>query len=54
MAGPDDDIDVPTPPAAQSGEGLDKAIKKREDELMDEALKESFPASDPPSAKHIT
>ena len=28
--------------------------KKREDELHDEALEESFPASDPPSAKHIT
>lgn len=30
------------------------AQKKREDELQDEALEETFPASDPPSAKHFT
>ena len=28
--------------------------KSREDQLLDEGLEETFPASDPVSAKHIT
>lgn len=28
--------------------------EKREDELLDEGLEETFPASDPVAAKHIT
>ena len=31
----------------------DKA-QNREDELLDEGLEETFPASDPVAAKHIT
>ena len=40
----DDDVDLPesvTP-------------KERQSELLDESLEETFPASDPPTAKHIT
>lgn len=32
---------------------VDKA-ENRQEALIDESLEESFPASDPPSAKHIT
>ena len=40
----DDDVDVP---AATTP-------KARKSELLDESLEETFPASDPPTAKHIT
>ncbi len=32
----------------------DQSAKEREQELLDEGLEETFPASDPVSAKHIT
>lgn len=32
----------------------EKAAEDRQEALIDESLDESFPASDPPSAKHIT
>ena len=32
----------------------DQKPKEREDDLLDEGLEETFPASDPVSAKHIT
>lgn len=35
-------------------EGADADAKDREDDLLDEGLEETFPASDPVSAKHIT
>jgi hypothetical protein len=31
-----------------------EAAEDRQEALIDESLEESFPASDPPSAKHIT
>ena len=31
-----------------------RAAENRQEELIDEAVEESFPASDPPSPKHIT
>lgn len=37
----------------QLSEHLDQA-EDRQEALIDESLEESFPASDPPSAKHIT
>ena len=37
----------------QLAEDVDKA-ESRQEALIDESLDESFPASDPPSAKHIT
>ncbi len=37
----------------QLAEKADKA-ESRQEALIDESLEESFPASDPPSAKHIT
>lgn len=40
----DDDVSVPE---AQTH-------KERKSELLDESLEETFPASDPPTAKHIT
>ncbi len=40
----DDDVDTP--------ESDD--IKTRQSELVDEGLEETFPASDPPTPKHIT
>ncbi len=40
----DDDVIKPTATAP----------KKRQDELLDESLEETFPASDPPTPKHIT
>ncbi len=41
--------------AAEAGSdpGAD-AAQTREDELLDEGLEETFPASDPVAAKHIT
>ena len=39
--------------AAEAGSDPD-APQDREDELLDEGLEETFPASDPVSAKHIT
>lgn len=35
-------------------EEADADTKDREDDLLDEGLEETFPASDPVSAKHIT
>ncbi len=32
----------------------EKTAEDRQEALIDESLNESFPASDPPSAKHIT
>lgn len=32
----------------------EQSAKEREQELLDEGLEETFPASDPVSAKHIT
>lgn len=32
----------------------ERAAENRQEELIDEAVEESFPASDPPSPKHIT
>jgi hypothetical protein len=32
----------------------EEAAEDRQEALIDESLEESFPASDPPSAKHIT
>lgn len=32
----------------------DRAAESRQEELIDEAVEESFPASDPPAPKHIT
>ncbi len=40
----DDDVHPDSPPR----------VVQSDDERQDEALEESFPASDPPSAKHIT
>ena len=45
------------PDADKAADALDspKSGKEdREDELLDEGLEETFPASDPVSAKHIT
>ncbi len=39
--------------AAEAGSDPD-APQTREDELLDEGLEETFPASDPVAAKHIT
>ena len=39
--------------AAEAGSDPKKP-QKREDELLDEGLEETFPASDPVAAKHIT
>ena len=54
-----------SPAQGHSGETADMAAdriddaeglkgKERQEVLMDEAVEESFPASDPPSPKHIT
>ena len=40
----DDDVDLPE----------SVTHKERASELLDESLEETFPASDPPTAKHIT
>jgi hypothetical protein len=40
----DDDVDTPDT----------EHPHKRQSELVDESLEETFPASDPPTAKHIT
>ena len=40
----DDDVTLPE----------SQAHKARKSELLDESLEETFPASDPPTAKHIT
>ena len=48
------------PDSDKAAEALDpkgaktETPKAREDELLDEGLEETFPASDPVSAKHIT
>jgi hypothetical protein len=34
--------------------GREEQTRDRQEALIDESLDESFPASDPPSAKHIT
>lgn len=33
---------------------LDREAENRQEALIDEAVEESFPASDPPTPKHIT
>ena len=40
--------------AAPDCDPTKEACAAREDELLDEGLEETFPASDPVSAKHIT
>lgn len=40
--------------AAESAEARRRWAAKRQDELLDEALKETFPASDPVSVVRIT
>ena len=40
----DDEVDTPTSTDAET----------RQSELVDEGLEETFPASDPPTPKHIT
>lgn len=45
------------PDADKAADALSSAKsgkEEREDELLDEGLEETFPASDPVSAKHIT
>ena len=46
------------PDADKAAERLEEKAeagsKEREDDLLDEGLEETFPASDPVSAKHIT
>ena len=44
---------VPAKPLA-AGHAADAPATTRDDELLDEGLEETFPASDPVSAKHIT
>ena len=48
-----------TPDGDKAADRLDKGdagakTQEREDDLLDEGLEETFPASDPVSAKHIT
>lgn len=47
-----------TPPEPQPPTNPDSTpqepAKKRQDELLDEAVEETFPASDPISPKHVT
>ncbi len=40
--------------AADALDGAKTEDQDREDDLLDEGLEETFPASDPVSAKHIT
>ena len=49
-------ITPPDDPAEKIDHLADKARQgeSRQEALIDESLEESFPASDPPSAKHIT
>jgi hypothetical protein len=49
-------IDPPDDPAEKIDHLADKVerAENRQEALIDESLEESFPASDPPSAKHIT
>ncbi len=39
---------------AGAGHGEDQSTSERQEELLDEGLEETFPASDPVSAKRIT
>ena len=54
------DKDTPqTPPHAKDDEAArvleqEHARRRRHDELLDEGVEESFPASDPVAVKHIT
>jgi hypothetical protein len=44
-----------TPPKTPQDQEKDRVVKEREaheEDLLDEALEESFPASDPPSPAH--
>ena len=45
---PGDEDDAPADPDAAS------AYTARDDHLLDQELENTFPASDPPAAKHIT
>ena len=40
--------------AAPGDRALDEDLQQRQDELLDEAVEETFPASDPISPKRIT
>lgn len=47
----------PLRPAGQdagAGHGADQSASEHQEDLLDEALEETFPASDPVSAKRIT
>ncbi|CAN5156416.1 hypothetical protein BH09PSE2_BH09PSE2_08110 [soil metagenome] len=50
----DGDNPPPPKPDVNEVEDEDGETPDREDELLDEGLEETFPASDPVSAKHIT
>ena len=47
----DDDVTSPNTDARQVGQPVDDV---RQEELLDESLEETFPASDAPTPKHIT
>lgn len=57
----DEDIDAPFARKRAPNKGKvdqladrGRAAENRQEELIDEAVEETFPASDPPSPKHIT
>jgi hypothetical protein len=48
---------IPAPDPATTTDHLAERLKRsenRQEALLDEGIEESFPASDPPSVKHIT
>ena len=52
----DADTPRPAPDAAETAPGDRKPnedLKKRQEKLIDEAVEETFPASDPISPKHV-
>ncbi len=52
----DHDVNTPhaVPAAAEDPARTDKAPKHRQEDLLDEGIEETFPASDPVSVKRIT
>ena len=44
----------PTDQNGDAGQGEEQSPSERQEDLLDEGLEETFPASDPVSAKHIT
>lgn len=57
----DDDVETPHARKVPRKDGKvdqlsdrGRQAEDRQEELIDEAVEESFPASDPPSPKHIT